>query len=47
MKHILKHNEDKAEEESHKISHALSDETIEIISNLMEGKLSELSNATQ
>ena len=28
MKHILKHNEEKADEESHKISHLLSEETI-------------------
>lgn len=39
MKHILKHDEDKAEQETRKISHALSDETIEIIDKLMEEKI--------
>jgi len=42
MKNILKHDEEKAEEETCKIFHALSDETADIIEKLMEGKLEEM-----
>lgn len=38
MKNVLKHPEDTAEKEAKKISHVLSDETIDMISKLMEGK---------
>jgi len=38
MKHIIKHPEHIAEEESRKISHALSNETIDILNKLMEEK---------
>lgn len=38
LKHVIKHNDDKAREEAHKISHILSEETIERIEKLMEGK---------
>jgi len=41
MKHIIKHTEQKAEEETRKISHLLSPETIETIENLMKDRIEE------
>lgn len=41
MKHVLKHDDEKANEESHKISHLLSEETINTIEKLMEEKFEE------
>ena len=41
MKHVIKHNEEKAGEEAHKISHLLSEETIKTIERIMENKLEE------
>ena len=41
MKNILKHNEEKATEESHKLEHSFSQESVEIIEKLMEDKFEE------
>lgn len=41
MKHIIQHDDEKAKQEAHKISHLLENETIERIEKLMEGKLVE------
>jgi len=38
LKKILKYKEEKAKEEAHELEHSLSDESVEIIERLMEGK---------
>lgn len=41
MKKILKYNEERAREEAHKLEHAFSHESVELLNNIIEGKYAE------